>query len=65
MTLSISFEPFTLPNQPGTGRIAIRPGAPDSRIPPPVTRAAPAHAGASPKLESASAPVITAEPGAY
>jgi len=57
-------ELFTLPNKPGAERIAIRSSAPDSRIPPPGTRAAPTHAGAMPKLESDPAPVITAEPGA-
>jgi hypothetical protein len=55
---------FTFPNQPEAERITIRSSAPDSRTSPPVTRVAPTHDGAMPKLESDSAPVITAVPGA-
>ena len=57
--------PFTLPNKSGVDWITIRSSSPDSRLPPPGTQAAPIHSGAMPKLESESAPVITAAPGAH
>ncbi|MBI3932747.1 MAG: glycosyltransferase [Acidobacteria bacterium] len=57
--------PFTLPAKPGAEWITIRSAAPDSSLKPPGTRVTPADAGAMPKLESASAPVFTAAPGAH
>ncbi len=57
--------PFTLPNKSGVDWITIRSSSPDSRLPPPGTQAAPIYSGAMPKLESDSAPVITAAPGAH
>ncbi len=57
--------PFTLPNKSGVDWITIRSSSPDSRLPPPGTQAAPIYSGAMPKLESESASVITAAPGAH
>ncbi len=57
--------PFTLPAKPGSDWITVRSNAPDSQLPPPGVRANPSVAGSMPKLESASAPVLTAAPGAH
>jgi cellulose synthase/poly-beta-1,6-N-acetylglucosamine synthase-like glycosyltransferase len=57
--------PFTLRARTGDEWVTVRPAVPDDRLPPPGTRVGPGDAGAMPKLESRTEPVVQAAPGAH
>lgn len=57
--------PFVLPVKPGSEWIVVRSSATEGRLPAPGTRVNPTHAGAMPKLVTASGPVIVTKPGAH
>lgn len=59
--------PFTLPKKPGSAWITIRTSAPDSRLPPPGTRADPSYANVMPKIVVGRGVggAIIAAPGAH